>query len=131
MTTADLHEAPFVRVRVPGYLTRSLQLALAEVHAPFFSMRQQDDFLVALREDEWGRIAARFPMAQVERGLRLISVDQPEGDPAVPKRLEAALAEAGIEAAVLPAFHRDHLLVPAALAETCLAVVRQVVGRRS
>lgn len=129
MTTANLHEAPFVRVRVPGYLARSLQLALGEVHAPFFTMREEDDFVVALREDEWARIAARFPSVQVERGLRLISVNPREDDPAFPRRLAAALADVGIQAAVLPAFHRDHLLVPAAVAETCLAVVQKVVGR--
>ncbi len=126
---AVLHPAVFVRLRVPAYLERSLQLALRTVHAPFFTLREPDVLVVTLPEIEWTRLAGRFSSAAVERGLRLISIDEPPPDPGFVGRLAQAVAAAGVPASAFPAFHRDHLVVPAEHAQRCLETVLQVFHR--
>lgn len=123
---AALHPGSFARVRVPASLERSLHQALGTVHAPFFTVREIDALIVTLQEDEWMRVAGRFSLAVVERGLRLISVDEAPSDPAFVNRLTRAVAAAGVPAAAFAAFHRDHLVVPAQYAQRCLDAVLQV-----
>ncbi len=125
---AVMHPAAFTRVRVPTYLQRSLQLALAATHAPFFAVREHDAVAVTLPDVEWTRLAERFPAATIERGLRLISLNGPPSDPAVARQLAATLAAADIPAATLPAFHRDHFVVPVECAQRCLEAVRRLIA---
>lgn len=130
MSGARLHEARFVRARIPTYLERSLQLALAGSHAPFFTSREPGIVIATLREDEWDRIAGRFAAAMAERGFRLVSLDVRPDDPTFTARLTAALAAAGLRAIPLPSFHRDHVLVREAEAERCLAAVQQFLDEQ-
>ena len=123
---AALHPAAFVRARVPATLERSLQYALAAVHAPFFTVREPDVLVVTLQEGEWMRLAPRFSSAAVERGLRLISIDEAPPDPAFVNRLARVVAAAGVPASTFPAFYRDHLVVPAEYAQRCLDAVLQL-----
>src|SRR2546421_2328543 len=116
-----LHPAAFVRARVPAMLQRSVQHALGAVHAPFFTVREPDVLVVTLQEIEWMRLAARFSSAAVERGLRLISIDQAPPDPAFVNRLALVVAAAGVPASNFPAFYRDHLGVPAVYGQRCPA----------
>jgi len=120
------HPAAFVRVRVPATLERSLQSALGAVYAPFFTVRGPDVLVVTLQETEWMRLAARFSSAAVERGLRLISIDEAPPDPAFVNRLARVVAAAGVPASTFPAFYRDHLVVPAEHAQRCLDTVLQL-----
>ncbi|HEU5299663.1 MAG TPA: hypothetical protein VFW08_09225 [bacterium] len=123
----QIHEGEFVRVRVPDRLERSLQLALAEAHAPFFHHHEAGALEVVLREAEWARIAPRFAGAQMMPGFRLVSVHS-GGESAFPARLRRALADDGVDAALLPSFHNDHVLVRADQLERCLAVVRKLLS---
>jgi len=123
----QLHEGEFVRVRVPAGLERSLQLALAGAHAPFFGHREGGAFEVVLRASEWERIAPRFATAAVTAGFRLLSVS-PGPEATFPARLRRALAEGGVEAALLPSFHNDHVLVQADQLPRCLAVVSRLLA---
>ncbi len=125
---ASLHPSGFVRVRVPAYLERSLQLAIGAVHAPFFTVREADALVVILQDVEWARLAARFPSATAERGLRLISIDEPPSDPAFSRRLAETLGAAGLQASTFPAFHRDHLIVPEEYAQRCLDAVLALIA---
>lgn len=123
MTAWRVHDGEFVRVRVPAGLERSLQLALTGAHAPFFEHRDAGALDVVLREAEWARLAPRFAGAAVARGYRLVSLQPaPERTPA----LRRALAEAGVEAVLLPSFHHDHLLVRADQLERCLAALSRL-----
>ncbi len=126
--TVYVHEGEFVRVRVPAYLERSLQLTLEVVHAPFFSARDGQVFVVVLRHAEWLRLARRFASAEVDAGFRLVSVHPPATDAAFPARLARALTAQGIAAAVLPSFHTDHLLIRQDQVDRCLAVIRQALS---
>ena len=121
-----LHPAAVVRARVPATLERSLQSALGAVYAPFFTVRGPDVLVVTLQETEWMRLAARFSSAAVERGLRLISIDEAPPDPAFVNRLARVVAAAGVPASTFPAFYRDHLVVPAEHAQRCLDAVLQL-----
>jgi len=122
-----IHGGEFLRVRVPAYLERSLQLALAGVHAPFFEHRDAGALEVVLQGSEWERIAPRFAGATVTAGFRLVSV-HPGPDSAFPARLRRALNEDGVEAALLPSFHHDHVLVRDDQLPRCLEVVRQLLS---
>lgn len=122
-----MYDAVFVRARVPVALERSLRLALGRVYAPFFSLREQDALVVVLREDEWARVAGRFPTAQVEQGLHLVSIAPPHNDTALASRLVQTLAAGGIAATALPSFYYIHLVVSADKAERCVAAVRQLM----
>ncbi len=122
-----IHEGEFVRVRVPAYLERSLQLALAGAHAPFFEHREEGGLEVVLRGGEWERIAPRFAGSAVTRGFRLVSVN-PGPDSAFPARLRRAFDEHGVEAALLPSFHNDHVLVQDDQLQRCLEVVRRLLS---
>ena len=122
-----IHEGVFFRVRVPAYLERSLQLALAGAHAPFFEHRDADALEVVLQGSEWERIATRFAGSAVTSGFRLVSV-HPGPDSAFPARLRRALNEDGVEAALLPSFHTDHVLVRDDQLQRCLAVVRRLLS---
>lgn len=128
---ASLHPASFVRVRLPASMERSLQLALSAVHAPFFTVWDAGAIVLTLQEAEWARVAPRFLSAAVERGLRLISIDPPPDDPAFAGRLADAVAAAGVSASALPAFHQDHLVVPAEHADRCLAAMAPLITDRS
>lgn len=123
----QIHDGEFVRVRVPAQLERSLQLALAGAHAPFFQHREAGALEVVLQEAEWARIAGRFAGSRVAPGFRLVSV-HPGGQPAFPARLRQALADDGVEAALLHSFHNDHVLVRADQLERCLTVVRKLLS---
>jgi hypothetical protein len=123
----ELHDGEFVRVRVPAALERSLQLALAGVHAPFFERRQGAAVEVVLREAEWRRIAPRFASAEAAAGFRLVSV-RPGAAADFPARLRRALAADGVQAHLLPSFHNDHVLVRADQLERCLAVITRCLG---
>ncbi len=123
---ASLHPGSFVRVRLPASMERSLRLALSAVHAPFFTVWDSGAVVLTLQEGEWMRVAARFPSAAVERGLRLISIDPLPDDPALAGRLADAVAAAGVSASALPAFHRDHLVVSAEDADRCLAAIARL-----
>lgn len=125
MTGVQVHEAVFARVRVPVYLERSLQLALGDVHAPFFTLRDVDAVVVVLRDDEWARLTSRFVSATVESGFRLVSVQGYGSDPQVARKLVTALASGGIVASGLPSFHHDHLLVPGDQLRAALPVIQQ------
>jgi len=125
---ASLHPSPFVRVRVPVSLERSLQLAVSVAHAPFFTVREADALVVILQDVEWRRLAGRFPSATVERELRLISIDEPPSDPAFSRRLAAVLGAEDLGASTIPAFHRDHVIVPAEQAQRCLEAVLTLVA---
>ncbi len=123
---AALHPAAFVRARVPATRERSWQYALAAVHAPFFTVRESDVLVVTLQEVEWMRVAPRFSSVAVERGLRLISIDEAPPDPAFVNRLARVVAAAGVPASTFPTFYRDHLVVPAAHAQRGLDAVLQL-----
>lgn len=123
---ATLHPEMFVRVRVPRSLERSLHQALGTVHAPFFTVREPDEVVVTLLDTEWMRVAGRFSSAVLERGLRLISIDEVPPDPAFVNRLARAVAAAGVPASAFPAFYRDHLVVPAEYAQRCVDAVEQL-----
>ena len=122
-----IHEGEFLRVRVPASLERSLQLALAGAHAPFFEHRDAGALEVVLRGSEWERIAPRFAGSTVTSGFRLISV-HPGADSAFPARLRRAFNASGVEAALLPSFHNDHVLVRDDQLQRCLDVVRQLLS---
>lgn len=122
-----IHEGEFLRARVPASLERSLQLALAGAHAPFFQHREAGTLEVVLRESEWKRIAPRFAGSVVTAGFRLVSV-HPGPDSTFPARLRRALNEDGVEAALLPSFHHDHVLVRDDQLARCLAVVRRLLS---
>lgn len=121
-----VHEGEFVRVRVPAYLERSLQIALTGVHAPFFTDHEGAALAVVLRRDEWDRLAPRFAAADVSGGFRLVSL-HPGSDPLLPSRLRRALDEQGVAAVVVASFHNDHLLVSDDHVQRCLEVIRQVL----
>lgn len=118
-----VHDGEFTHVRVPAYLERSLQLALATVHAPFFTDYEETALTVVLRREEWERLASRFAAAEVATGFRLIAVQAPGQDPAFPARLRQALAQRGVSAALLPSFHNDYVLVRDDQLQTCLAAI--------
>ena len=122
-----VHDGEFVRVRVPAYLERSLQIALGGVHAPFFTDHEGATLAVVLRRDEWDRLATRFTAAEVRGGFRLLSL--PAGpDPLLPSRLRQVLDGRGVAAYVLPSFHNDHLLVRDDQVQRCLELIRQVLS---
>ena len=125
---ASMHPVPFVRVRVPGALERSLQLSLGAVHAPFFTVWDSGAVVLTLQEGEWARVASKFLSATVERGLRLISIDAMPDDPVFIRRLADLLTAAGVPASALPAFHRDHLVIRAEHADRCLAAIAQLAA---
>jgi len=118
-----VHEREFLRARVPGYLERSLQHALAGVAPPFFTYREGAVVIVVVERQEWEHLAPRFPAAAVTTGYRLVVVTPPGSDPAFPARLRRALAGGGIEAQLLPSFHNDYVLVRAADLDRCLALI--------
>lgn len=124
----QIHGAEFVRVRVPAYLERSLQLALADVHAPFFTDHEGTALTVVLRREEWERLASRFATAQVTTGFRLVAVQVPGADAAFAARLRQALVQPGLEAALLPSFHNDYVLVQADQVEVCAAAIRRLLA---
>lgn len=123
----QVHEGEFVRVHVPAYLARSLQLALGGVHAPFFTERDGPILMVVLRREEWERLASRFAAAEVAAEFRLIAVQVPGVDPAFPARLRQALAEAGLDAVLLPSFHNDYVLVREVELPSCLAAITRLL----
>lgn len=122
-----VHDGEFVRVRVPANLERSLQIALNGLHAPFFTDHKKTALAVVLRRGEWERVAQRFLGSEVETGFRLIAMQPHASDPAFASRVSRELGEYGLSAAVLPAFHHDHLLVPEAQTERCLEVIRRIL----
>ena len=121
-----VHDGEFVRVRVPAYLERSLQIALGGVHAPFFTDHEGAALAVVLRRDEWDRLAPRFTAAEVSGGFRLLSLKRGP-DPWLPSSLRQALGERGVAACVLPSFHNDHLLVRDDHVQRCLEVIREIL----
>lgn len=123
--TTQVHDGEFVRVFVPAYLERSLQLALGTVHAPFFTERNGEAFAVVLQRQEWERVAPRFATAQVTVGFRLVTVVTPEMDSGFPARLRQVLTERGVSAALMPSFHNDYVLVRSDQLEACLQAIRQ------
>lgn len=123
----QLHDGEFVRVRVPGYLERSLTLALGAVHAPFFTAHEGAAIAVVLRREEWDRLAARFASAQVVAGFRLISIQPAQADPDFPSRLRDALAEHGLAAQLLPSLHAEQLLVTGDELDRTVAAVRRLL----
>lgn len=123
-----MHDPEFVRSRVPGYLERSLQLALAGVPAPFFTYREGAFVVVIAQRREWERLAPRFPAATATAGYRLVAVTPPGPDAAFPARLRQALADSGLEAQLLPSFHNDYVLVRDADLDRCVAVITALCG---
>lgn len=123
-----LHDGEFVRVRVPVYLERSLQIALGGVHAPFFTDHEGTALAVVLRREEWERLAHRFVGAAVETGFRLVSFQPDASDLMLPSRLRHGLHKRGVGAAVLPSFHHDHLLVREDQAERCLELITRILS---
>ncbi len=124
--TTRVHDGEFVRVLVPAYLERSLQLALGGVHAPFFTARNGAGFTVVLQREEWERVASRFAAAEVTAGFRLVTVVTPGMDAGFPTRLRQALAERGVSAALMPSFHNDYVLVRDDQVEACLEAISQL-----
>lgn len=122
----QVHDGEFVRVHVPAYLERSLQLALGSVHAPFFTARDGPAFTVVLQRDEWERLTSRFAAAEVATGFRLVIVEAPGPDPDFPARLRQALTQSGVSAALLPSFHNDYVLVRDDQVEACLTAISRL-----
>lgn len=127
----QVHDALFVRARIPAALERSFRLTLGQVYAPFFTEREVDVLDVVLREDEWARVADRFVSAQVERGFRLVSINPPSQDDRFIERLTSALAAGQIPGSPLPTFHHFHLLIrPEQLDECLTALDRLIAGAK-
>ncbi len=125
----DVDPREFAIVRVAAAYGPSLRLALASLLAPFFVQVGAREVRAVLAVDEWTKVAHRFPRAQVEAGYRLIVLDA-HRDPTAPDYLPAVaavLTRAGIRAQVLPSFHHEHLLVPAALLDRAGAALRDLV----
>ena len=125
----EVHEHEFVRVHVPRSLERSLHLALAAVHAPFFTLHEGGTVVVILQQEEWNRLAPRFASARMSGGFRLISLHPPHLDGGFTSRLTAAISAAGLSARLLPSFHNDHLLVPGGELDRTVEVIRHLLAQ--
>ncbi len=106
---------PFVLVRLPAAAC-SMLLARFDQQAPceFLSLvRSAEETTVLLTEAAWGRMAGDWPDAVVERGWRLITLEQSIALDVAGylAPLAQALAAAGIPLLVVSAFSTDHLLV--------------------
>jgi hypothetical protein len=124
----DVHVHEFVRVHVPLSLERSLHLALAGVHAPFFTLHDEGTVVVILRREEWDRLAPRFASARVSGGFRLVSLRPSHLGGTFAVRLMAALSAAGLSARLLPSFHNDHLLVPGVELDRTVEAIRSLLA---
>ena len=125
----EVHEHEFARVHVPRSLERSLHLALAGVHAPFFTLHEEGTVVVILQQEEWNRLAPRFASARTSGGFRLISLHPPHLDGGFASRLTAAISAAGLSARLLPSFHNDHLLVPGGELDHTVEVIRHLLAQ--
>jgi hypothetical protein len=129
VNVVEVHDHEFVRVHVPRAVERSLHLALAGVHAPFFTLHEKETVVVILQREEWDRLAPRFASARVSEGFRLVSLHPPHLDGTFASRLTAALSAAGLSARLLPSFHNDHLLVPTRELDRTVEAVRPLLAQ--
>lgn len=105
-------------VRLPAPAIWASAGVLAEIAQAFSALvADKDEVTLVLPAEAWEHFAARLPEHEIMAGdYRLITFDivlEPDlvGFMALVGRL---LAEAGISILPLAAFHRDHVLVPAA-----------------
>ncbi|MCA1814038.1 MAG: ACT domain-containing protein [Halobacteriales archaeon] len=105
-----VHPQRFCIVGVPA----SEQSTVVSLGAWGAAVQTGDRVTYVLPEQDWQRVAAKFPHARVTEGWKLVTLDAqvPWEVYGVLAELATALAERGIPCACLSSFDTDHLLVP-------------------
>lgn len=124
-----LPETRFVISSLPLVSYRDALDAIAEL-SDFVSLtRDKDEVTIISSEEEWGKIAGRFPAAQVQTGRRMIAFDTVLDFAVVGfiSEISRALAEAGISILNTSTYRTDIVFVHESRFDAAVAAVKRAL----
>ena len=124
-----LPETRFVIVSLPLDAYREALSSIVEMNDFVSLTRDKDEVSLISSEEEWAKIADRFPMAQVQTGRRMIAFDTVLDFAVVGfiAEISRALAEAGISILNTSTYKTDIVFVDEARFEPAVAAVRRAL----
>ena len=124
-----LPETRFVIVSLPLDAYREALSSIVEMNDFVSLTRDKDEVSLISSEEEWAKIADRFPMAQVQTGRRMIAFDTVLDFAVVGfiAEISRALAEAGISILNTSTYRTDLVFVHESRFDAAVAAVKRAL----
>lgn len=124
-----LPETRFVIASLPLDAYREALSSIVEMKDFVSLTRDKDEVSIICSEEEWAKIADRFPMAQVQTGRRMIAFDTVLDFAVVGfiAEISRALAEAGISILNTSTYRTDLVFVHESRFDAAVAAVKRAL----